>query len=374
MKFYSEYHGKDDVVKKLAMLKSLVEPTRQYRFMEFCGGHTHAFFRYGLHSLLPANIELIHGPGCPVCVLPAERISSIIHLMQNHPEIVLYSYGDLMRVPSENRDSLLKARARGLDIRMVYNPLEILDFCHKEPDKLHVFFAIGFETTTPPTALLMLKARENQLQNLLIYSNHVLTPPAASALLENQEEPLVLDGIIGPGHVCTITGPHSFDAVANDFKIPVAISGFFPIDLIRALENLILQTHARSYNVVNTYSRSVKSEGNILAQEAVAQTFTLRQAFAWRGLGEIQFSALRISEQFSQFDLEERFSLKHNKVEDHPKCLCPQILKGQKKPLDCTLFGKACRPDNPMGACMVSGEGSCAAYYTYKGPEQEVLI
>ena len=363
MNFYSEYHTKERVLEKISALNNLVDPNRHYRFMEFCGGHTHAFFRYGFPSILPTNIEMIHGPGCPVCVLPAERISAIIDLLENHPDLILYSYGDLLRVPSENRDSLLKARARGLDIRMLYDPLEILDFCKAEPNKTHIFFAIGFETTTPNTALLLQKAKILNLQNILVYCNHVLTPPAALALLTDTRDPISLDGIVGPGHVCTVIGASSFDYIANDFKIPIAIAGFFPLDILEALENLISQTHDTTSNVVNTYSRSVKSTGNLWAQQAVIEVFTLRESFSWRGLGNIPKSALQISKDYEQFDLEKKFTLTYKNIPDHPKCLCPQILKGQKKPLDCTLFRKVCCPDNPMGACMVSSEGSCAAYY-----------
>ncbi|HAZ14211.1 MAG: hydrogenase formation protein HypD [Bdellovibrionales bacterium GWA2_49_15] len=364
MNDHSQYHAREPVMQKLSALRTLLED-RPYRFMEFCGGHTHAFFRYGLASLLPRNVELIHGPGCPVCVLPAERITAIVHLLEQEANLILYSYGDLMRVPGENRDSLVKARARGLDIRMIYDPLEILKFAQAGPDKTHVFFAIGFETTTPPTALLLQKARALNLSNLLVYCNHVLPPPAAWALLSDAGQPLGLDGIIGPGHVCTITGPHSFQKVADDFKIPVAIAGFFPLDLLRGLENLICQSNRKTWLVANTYPRSVRPNGNLLAQAAVAEVFSMREHFSWRGLGEIPQSALTLSEAFAPFDLERRFALTLKKVADHPQCLCPQILRGQKKPSDCGLFGKVCNPDNPIGACMVSGEGSCAAYYGY---------
>ena len=364
MKYYTEYHSKDRILQKLEQLKKLLEPTRHYRFMEFCGGHTHAFFRYAFPSILPSNLEMIHGPGCPVCVLPAERITAVIRLLeQQSSNLILYSYGDLMRVPGENRDSLLKARARGLNIRMLYDPLEMIEFCKKEPEKIHVFFAIGFETTTPPTALLLQKAKALGLANILVYCNHVLTPPAARALLSDVNEPLLLDGIIGPGHVCTVTGSHAFDEIACDFKIPVAIAGIFPSDLLSALENLIEQTHAKTHLAINTYGRSVNESGNLLAQQAVREVFSRRDHFIWRGLGEIPFSALKISDEYRQYDLENKFEITYQKVPDNPKCLCAKILKGQKKPLDCSLFGKICRPDNPMGACMVSGEGSCAAYY-----------
>ncbi|MBI2522342.1 MAG: hydrogenase formation protein HypD [Bdellovibrio sp.] len=365
MKFDSEYHAKEPVMRKLAEIQEQLEPKRHYRFMEFCGGHTHAFFRYGLTSLLPRNIELIHGPGCPVCVLPAERITAILRLIEQEPHLILYSYGDLMRVPGENRDNLLKARGRGLAIRMLYDPLEILEHAKVETDKIHVFFAIGFETTTPASALLLQKARALKLSNILVYCNHVLTPPAASALLSDDRDPISLDGIIGPGHVCTIIGPHSFQRVASDFKIPVAISGFFPLDLLRGLENLVQQCHDKTYQVANTYPRSVRDHGNLAAQSAVEEVFSMRSHFSWRGLGEIPKSALMLSQEYAVYDLERHFPLSLSKVDDHPKCLCSKILKGQKRPWDCVLFAKVCRPDNPMGACMVSGEGSCAAYYGY---------
>ena len=360
------------MLKKLQGLKNLLDPKRHYRFMEFCGGHTHAFFRYGFPTILPCNLEMIHGPGCPVCVLPAERIAAIIQLLLHNPNLVLYSYGDLMRVPGEKGEGLLQAKARGAAIRMIYDHLDLLEFCQSEPDKTHIFFAIGFETTAPTTALLLQKALTSQVSNLLVYCNHVLTPPAACALLNDEDGPPPLDGIIGPGHVCSVTGPDAFDCLARDFKIPVAVSGFFPLDLLMALENLVMQTHNKTATVVNTYKRSVKSSGNQLAQAAVKDVFSLRENFSWRGLGNIPKSALQISKKFEQFDLEKKFELPMIKIQDHPKCLCPQILKGQKKPLDCTLFGKVCRPENPIGACMVSGEGSCAAYFGFNPGGQHV--
>jgi hydrogenase expression/formation protein HypD len=343
-------------------------PGRHYQFMEFCGGHTHAISRYGLEDLLPGNIQMVHGPGCPVCVLPAGRIDDAIKLAVR-PGITLCTYADLMRVPASGGATLLRASAAGADIRMVYSTLDALRIAEAEPDREVVFFAIGFETTTPPTALAVSAARRKGLRNFSVFCNHVLTPPAMRAILAAPAQPdgphIRVDGFIGPSHVSTVTGTRPYLALAEEFRKPVVVAGFEPLDVMHAILMLVRQVNAGQYSVENQYTRLVTTEGNRIAQQEMAKVFTLRPSFEWRGLGEVPLSALRLSDGYRDMDAEHRFGITTVRAADNPACECATILRGLKKPADCKLFGTVCSPETPMGSCMVSAEGACAAHWTY---------
>jgi hydrogenase expression/formation protein HypD len=343
-------------------------PGRRYNFMEFCGGHTHAISRYGVADLLPENVRMIHGPGCPVCVLPIGRIDQAIQLALRHGAI-LCTYADTLRVPASGGLSLMRARARGGDIRMVYAVSDALAIARAHPHKEVVFFAIGFETTTPPTAVAIRQACAEGLANFSVLCCHVLTPPAIMSILESPEVRTLgsvpLDGFIGPAHVSTVIGSRPYEFFAEEYRKPVVIAGFEPLDVMQAILMLVRQVNAGVARVENEFTRAVTREGNAKAQALVAEVFELRKRFEWRGLGEVPYSALQIRAEYAAFDAERRFDLDYTAAPDNKACECGAILRGVKRPLDCKLFGTACTPETPMGACMVSSEGACAAHYTY---------
>ncbi len=346
-----------------ARIASEADPGRRYAFMEFCGGHTHAISRYGLEDLLPETVRLIHGPGCPVCVMPIGRLDAAIALALSGP-LTLCAYGDLMRVPASGGRSLLAAKAAGADIRMVYSPLDALRIAEAEPEREIVFFAIGFETTAPATAQAVLIAERKGLHNFSIICNHVLTPPAIGAIMAAPDI-VRIDGFIGPAHVSTIVGERPFAETAARFKKPVVIAGFEPLDVMQAILMLLRQINEGRAEAENQYRRAVTVEGNTHAQEAVARLFELRESFEWRGLGSVPRSALRLREAYAFFDAERRFALDARPVADNPACECGAILRGVKQPRDCKLFGTVCTPQTPIGSCMVSSEGACAAHWSY---------
>lgn len=368
MKYIDEFRdGK--VARKLAeAIKKEVRPDRSYNFMEFCGGHTHAIARYGIEDLLPENVRMIHGPGCPVCVLPVGRIDNAIQLARE-PGVILCTYGDLLRVPGSNRTSLMGAKADGADVRMVYSTLDAIQIAKDNPDKEVVFFAIGFETTTPPTALAIKQAAALGLKNFTIFCNHVLTPSAIQNILESPEVrelgTVPLDGFIGPAHVSVIIGSDPYEYFAEEYRKPVVIAGFEPLDVLQSVLMLIRQMNAETFHVENEFVRAVTPTGNDKAKKMVAEMFELRRWFEWRGLGLVPYSALRLKKEYEQFDAEKRFDVPPLSKPDNKACECGPILRGVKKPKDCKLFGKACTPETPMGSCMVSAEGACAAYWTY---------
>ena len=342
---------------------------RNYAFMEFCGGHTHAISRYGVSDLLPANVRMIHGPGCPVCVLPIGRVDMAIRLALARPEVILCTYGDCLRVPASDGLSLLKAKARGADVRMVYSAADALALAAREPAREVVFFAIGFETTTPPTALVLREAAARGLANFSVICNHVLTPPAITAILDSPAAgelgTLHLDGFIGPAHVSTLIGSRPYEAVAARYRKPVVIAGFEPLDVMQAIRMLVRQVNTGRAEVENEFTRAVVRDGNPKAQAIVSEVLELRDEFEWRGLGVLARSALRIRPAFAPWDAEAKFGLDYRPVPDHRACECGAILRGVKKPADCKLFGTVCTPETPMGSCMVSSEGACAAHYNY---------
>ncbi len=367
MKYVDEFRDKKIAKKLAAEIAAEAQPDRQYNLMEFCGGHTHAIFRYGVQDLMPDNVHFVHGPGCPVCVLPIPRIDNAIELAEQGA--IVCTYGDMMRVPASKRNSLIKAKADGSDIRMVYSTQDALKIARENADKEVVFFAIGFETTTPPTAVAIKQAAAEGLENFTVFCNHVLTPAAIQHILQSPEVrelgQVRIDGFYGPSHVSSIIGSAPYDYFAEEFQKPVVIAGFEPLDVMQSTLMLIRQINEGRFEVENEYTRVVTPEGNEKAQELVSEVFELRRMFEWRGLGDVPYSALKIKDEFARFDAENRFVLSESKGKDVKGCECPAILRGVKKPTDCKLFGTVCTPDNPMGSCMVSSEGSCAAYWSY---------
>ena len=368
MKYVDEFRQKDVARKIAGAINDTVDPNRDYHVMEFCGGHTHAIFRYGVQDLMPDNVHYVHGPGCPVCVLPIPRIDNAIELAERH-DVILCSYGDMMRVPASKKQSLIKAKAAGADVRMVYSTQDALQIARDNPDRQVVFFAIGFETTTPPSAVAIKQALAEGLKNFTVFCNHVLTPSAIQHILQSPEVrelgAVSIDGFLGPSHVSSIIGSQPYEYFAEEFQKPVVIAGFEPLDVMQATLMLIRQVNEGRFEVENEYTRVVSREGNAKAKALVAEVFELRRAFEWRGLGEVPYSALRIKDTFADLDSEKRFELTETGGRDVKGCECPAILRGVKKPTDCKLFGTVCTPDNPQGSCMVSSEGSCAAYWSY---------
>jgi hydrogenase expression/formation protein HypD len=337
---------------------------REYRLMEFCGGHTHAISRYGIADLLPANVRMIHGPGCPVCVLPIGRIDQAIRLAREHGAI-LCTYGDCLRVPASDHLSLLKAKALGARVRMIYSTADALKIARENPDKQVVFLAIGFETTTPPTAVAIKQAKAGGLKNFSILCNHVLTPAAMHAILAVPGG-IPIDGFVGPAHVSTVIGSKPYEVFASDYGKPVVIAGFEPLDVMQAILMLVRQVNEGRAVVENEFTRAVTREGNLKAQAVVEEVFELRESFEWRGLGTVPASALRLRRAtMADFDAEARFGVEYVAVPDSKACECAAILRGEKRPQDCAIFGTVCTPENPVGSCMVSSEGACAAHYTY---------
>ncbi len=361
MKYVDEYRS-PDVARRLAdQIAGLVEPGRQYKLMEVCGGHTHTIYKHGVENLLPPAVDLIHGPGCPVCVIPMGRVDDAIALAER-PNVIFTTFGDMMRVPGGN-GSLLEAKARGADVRMVYSPLDALRIAREHPDHEVVFFAIGFETTTPSTALTLLRARSEGIRNFFVFANHVTIIPAIRAILASPD--LRLDGFIGPGHVSTVIGTVPYRFIAQDHGKPLVVAGFEPLDVLQAAFMIMVQLAEGRAEVENQYSRVVREGGNTRALEAIAETMELRTTFEWRGLGFISQSALKLRDDFADWDAELRYDVPGVRVADPKACQCGEVLKGVIKPWECKVFGTACTPEKPIGTCMVSSEGACAAYYNY---------
>ena len=368
MKYVDEFRRQDLAKKVSRAIHNEVDRGRRYNLMEFCGGHTHAIFRYGVQDLMPDNVRFVHGPGCPVCVLPVGRIDNAIQLAQQH-DVILCTYGDMLRVPGSGRKSLLKIKAEGADVRMVYSTQDALKIARDNPGREVVFFAIGFETTTPPTAVAIRQAQAEGLKNFSVFCNHVLTPAAIQNILESPEVreigSVLIDGFFGPSHVSSVIGSQPYEFFAEEFQRPVVIAGFEPLDVMQSALMLIRQLNEGRHEVENEYTRVVSREGNRKAKALVAEVFELRRSFEWRGLGLVPYSALRIKSAYAGYDTEKRFEVPAIQASDVKGCECPSILRGVKKPTDCRLFGTVCTPENPMGSCMVSSEGACAAYWTY---------
>ncbi len=361
MKYVDEYRSAELARALSAEIASLVRPGETVRIMEVCGGHTHAIYRHGLEDLLPPEVELVHGPGCPVCVIPMGRVDDAIALAEE-PDVTLATFGDMMRVPG-GRGSLLEAKARGADVRMVYSPLDALELAARVPDRRVVFFAIGFETTAPATAVTLLRARASDVENFAVFCNHVTIEPPLRAILETPG--LQVDAFIGPGHVSTVIGTDTYRFIAEDYGRPVAVSAFEPVDLLQSIAMLLRQRAEGRCEVENQYTRVVRAEGNARALAVMDETMELRDDFEWRGLGTIPRSALRLRPAFAAWDAEQLYALPGVRIEDPKACRCGEVLTGQIKPWECGVFGTACTPERPLGTCMVSSEGACAAFYAY---------
>ena len=360
MRFVDEYRKPEGIARLAAEIVRAADG-RQVKLMEVCGGHTHAIYKHGLQDLLPGNVELVHGPGCPVCVIPMGRIDDAIAIART-PGVIFATYGDMMRVPSSS-GSLIDAKADGADVRFIYSPLDALTLARKNPDREVVFFAVGFETTAPSTAATLLRARDDGLTNFSVFCNHVTIIPAIKAILDSPG--MSLDGFIGPGHVATIIGTGPFDFIPREYGLPIVVSGFEPSDILQSVLMIVRQLGEGAPRVENQYARIVRDAGNRRAMEMMAETMMLRPFFEWRGLGFISHSALSVRPEFASFDAEVRFTVPNVRVTDPKACQCGEVLKGAIKPWQCKVFGSACTPETPIGSCMVSPEGACAAYYNY---------
>ena len=370
MKFVDEFRDATVITKTAEEIRRLAGSSRRYRFMEVCGGHTHAIYRFGLKDILPENIELIHGPGCPVCVLPMGRIDDGLSLAHD-PNVIFTAFGDMMRVPG-TQGSPLEHKARGMDVRIVYSPSDALKLAKANPDRHVMFFAIGFETTAPSTALTLMRAKVEGVRNFSVFCNHVTIIPAIRAILDSPD--MRLDAFVGPGHVSTVIGCRPYEWIAKDEHKPIVISGFEPLDILQSILMILRQLNADEHKVENQYKRVVPWEGNRAALKAMAEVFQLRPYFEWRGLGFISQSALSIRDTYAEWDTEQRFHVPGVRVTDPKAAQCGEVLKGVLKPIQCKLFGKECTPEHPVGALMVSSEGSCAAYYNYEHRKAMVHI
>jgi hydrogenase expression/formation protein HypD len=369
VRFVDEYRD-PTAARALVALITARAGERQFKFMEVCGGHTHTIYRHGIEHVLPASVELVHGPGCPVCVIPMGRVDDAIAVARE-PGVIFTSFGDMMRVPGGD-GNLLKAKAEGADVRIVYSPLDALRIAVENPSREVVFFAVGFETTAPSTALTLLQARDRDVRNFRVFSNHVTIVPPLRAILESPD--LRLDGFLGPGHVSTVIGQRPYRFVPAQYGKPVVTAGFEPLDILHAIAMLLGQIREGRCEVENQYSRVVHEEGNPKALAVLAEVFELRPHFEWRGLGFISQSALKLRPEFEMFDAEVHYQVPGVRVADPKACQCGEVLKGVIKPWECKVFGTACTPETPIGTCMVSSEGACAAYYNFGRMHREAAV
>ncbi|MEJ2329949.1 MAG: hydrogenase formation protein HypD [Gammaproteobacteria bacterium] len=375
MKFVDEFRDNEKaqtLKREIHMLAGRIGRTREkpLLLMEFCGGHTHAIFRYGIEQMLPDSIEMVHGPGCPVCVLPMGRVDDCVALAER-PGVIFATFGDAMRVPG-SRKSLLQAKAAGADIRMVYSPLDALSLARKNPGHEVIFFGLGFETTMPSTALTVLQAKKEGIRNFSLFCNHITTVPTIKAILDSPD--MKIDGFLAPGHVSMVIGARPFDFVARDYNRPIVITGFEPLDILQSIWMLLKQLAEGRCEVENQYSRVVPPAGNKAALEAISKVFEIREFFEWRGLGSIDHSGVKIREAYADFDAERKFQVPNLQIADPRSCQCGEVVKGVIKPWECKIFGTACTPETPMGALMVSSEGACAAYFSYGSVSIDELV
>jgi len=368
MKYLDEFRDGNKariLIKEIETLVSTmsISADRPLYIMEVCGGHTHSIFRYGLEGMLPKQIELIHGPGCPVCVLPMGRVDDCLSIAAN-PNVILTTFGDAMRVPGSKK-SLLQAKAEGADVRMVYSPMDALALARKNPDREVVFFGLGFETTMPSTALTILQAEADGITNFSVFCNHITIVPTIKAILDSPG--LQLDGFLGPGHVSMVIGTAPYEFIANFYNKPMVVAGFEPLDILQSIWMVLKQIKEGRAEIENQYARAVPDGGNAPALQAVSLVYELREFFEWRGLGSIDHSGVKLRDEYAHFDAEQKFAIPNLKIADPKSCQCGEVLKGMIKPWQCKVFGSACTPETPLGALMVSSEGACAAYYQYGG-------
>lgn len=366
MKFIDEFRDPEKARDLVKAIETLVEKFpasahRKIQIMEVCGGHTHSIFKYGIEQLLPDAIELVHGPGCPVCVLPMGRVDDCVALAE-HPNVIFTTFGDAMRVPG-SRKSLLEAKAEGADIRMVYSPMDALKIARDNPEREVVFFALGFETTMPSTAFTILRAEVEKINNFAVFCNHITIIPTIKAILDSPE--LNIDGFLGPGHVSMVIGSGPYEFISQHYNKPLVISGFEPLDILQSIWMVMQQLVEGRCAVENQYQRVVPNTGNNTALEAVHKVFQVREFFEWRGLGSIDHSGIMLRETYQKFDAEKKYSVPNLKIADPKSCQCGEVLKGIIKPWQCKVFGTACTPETPLGSLMVSSEGACAAVYNY---------
>jgi hydrogenase expression/formation protein HypD len=375
MKYLDEFRDREKariLIKEIESLVTTIDiaKTRPIQIMEVCGGHTHSIFRYGIEGMLPKAIELVHGPGCPVCVLPMGRVDDCIAIA-DRPEVTFTTFGDAMRVPG-SRKSLLQAKADGADIRMVYSPMDALAIARKNPDREVIFFAIGFETTMPSTALTILQAESDGIANFSVFCNHITIIPTIKAILDSPD--LQLDGFLGPGHVSMVIGTAPYRFIAEFYRKPMVVAGFEPLDILQSIWMVLKQIKEGRAEIENQYARIVPEAGNSPALQAVSRVYELRQFFEWRGLGSIDHSGVKLRDAYAHFDAERKFAIPNVKIADPKSCQCGEVLKGVIKPWQCKVFGSACTPETPLGALMVSSEGACAAYYQYGGVKTQGAV
>jgi len=372
MKYIDEYRDPAAAKRLLEAIAKLAAQLctggRVFRFMEVCGGHTHTIYRHGIEHLLPDGIELVHGPGCPVCVIPMGRVDDAGWLARQDG-VIFTTFGDMMRVPG-TRGNLLQARAEGADVRFVYSPLDALKIAQDNPGNQVVFFAVGFETTAPSTAVTLVRAKELGVENFSVFSNHVLIEPPLRAILDGPE--VTLNGFIGPGHVSAVIGSDAFEFIPREYHLPIIATGFEPLDILQTIEMLLLQIAEGRCEAGNQYARVVRAKGNPAALALMAQAFVVRDEFEWRGLGWLPKSGYAVAPEFADWDAERRFTVPGVRVADPPACECGSVLRGVVKPWACKVFGTACTPETPIGTCMVSPEGACAAYYNFGRLQKDI--
>ena len=375
MKYLDEFRDREKariLIKEIENVVATIDitKTRPIQIMEVCGGHTHSIFRYGIEGMLPKAIELVHGPGCPVCVLPMGRVDDCVAIA-DRPEVIFTTFGDAMRVPG-SRKSLLQAKADGADIRMVYSPMDALAIARKNPDREVTFFAIGFETTMPSTALTILQAESDGIANFSVFCNHITIIPTIKAILDSPD--LQLDGFLGPGHVSMVIGTAPYRFIAEFYRKPMVVAGFEPLDILQSIWMVLKQIKEGRAEIENQYARIVPEAGNSPALQAVSRVYELRQFFEWRGLGSIDHSGVKLRDAYAHFDAERKFAIPNVKIADPKSCQCGEVLKGVIKPWQCKVFGSTCTPETPLGALMVSSEGACAAYYQYGGVKTQGAV
>jgi hydrogenase expression/formation protein HypD len=374
MRYVDEFRDREKARILIREIEGLVRTIdvakrRPIHIMEVCGGHTHSIFRYGIQGMLPKEIELVHGPGCPVCVLPMGRVDDCVAIA-SRPQVILATFGDAMRVPGSKK-SLLQAKADGVDVRMVYSPMDALALAQRNPDREVVFFAIGFETTMPSTALTILQAEKDGIANFSIFCNHITIVPTIKAILDSPD--LQLDGFLGPGHVSMVIGTAPYKFIATFYRRPLVVAGFEPLDILQSIWMVLKQIKEGRAEIENQYARIVPDEGNSPALQAVSRVYELREFFEWRGLGSIDHSGVKLRDTYARFDAERKYAIANVKIADPKSCQCGEVLKGVIKPWQCKVFGSACTPETPLGALMVSSEGACAAYYQYGGIKTHVV-
>jgi hydrogenase expression/formation protein HypD len=366
MKYVDEFRDPELAKTLMKQIAELMKPLpfdkqKPLQIMEFCGGHTHTIFRYGIEQMLPDSIEMVHGPGCPVCVLPMGRVDDCVTLAER-PDVIFTTFGDAMRVPGSNK-SLLQAKADGADVRMVYSPLDALDLARKNPDHQVIFFALGFETTMPSTALTLLQASREEIKNFSLFCNHITTVPTIKAVLDSPD--MRIDAFLAPGHVSMVVGEQPFQFIPEVYHKPIVITGFEPLDILQSIYMVVRQFAEERCEVENQYQRVVPKSGNEQGLNAIHEVYEMREFFEWRGLGSIDHSGVRIRDAYAEFDAERKFSVPNLKIADPKSCQCGEVIKGVIRPWQCKVFGTSCTPETPMGALMVSSEGACAAYYNF---------